>query len=57
MKRLSRLLGVLLFVVPLGAAEDFTGIWAGSFVVTRPDGVGFAGLAQLFLCLTTTRST
>jgi hypothetical protein len=38
MKRLSRLLGVLLFVVPLGAAEDFTGIWAGSFVVTRPDG-------------------
>jgi hypothetical protein len=38
MKRLSRLLGVLLFVVPLGAAEDFTGKWTGSFASTRPDG-------------------
>ena len=38
MKRLSLLFGVLLFIIPVGAAEDFTGIWAGSFVVTRPDG-------------------
>ena len=38
MKRLSRLIGVLLFVIPLGAAEDFTGKWAGAFVSTRSDG-------------------
>ena len=38
MKHLSRVLAVLLFVIPLGAVEDFTGTWAGSFVSTRPDG-------------------
>ena len=38
MKRLLGLIALILLVVPVAAAEDFTGKWSGSFNTVRPDG-------------------
>jgi hypothetical protein len=38
MKRLAVLIGLVLLVVPVLAAEDFTGKWSGAFVTTGQDG-------------------
>jgi hypothetical protein len=38
MKRLPILIAVVLLVVPIAAAEDFTGKWSGAFLSTLPDG-------------------
>jgi|SRR5262245_15534611 len=38
MKRLLILVAVVLLVVPLAGAEDFTGKWSGSFISLLPDG-------------------
>jgi len=38
MKRLLGLIALILLVVPVSAAEDFTGKWSGSFNAIRPDG-------------------
>lgn len=38
MTRLAVLALALLSLVPVSAAQDFSGKWSGSFVITRPDG-------------------
>jgi len=38
MKRLLGLIALILLVVPVTAAEDFTGKWSGSFLASQPDG-------------------
>jgi hypothetical protein len=38
MKRLLGLIALVLLVIPVAAAEDFTGKWSGSFNTVRPDG-------------------
>jgi len=38
MKRLLGLIALVLLVIPVAAAEDFTGKWSGSFITTNPDG-------------------
>jgi hypothetical protein len=38
MKRLAALAVLACLLVPVRAAEDFTGKWSGTFVSTRPDG-------------------
>jgi hypothetical protein len=38
MKRLLGLIALVLLVIPVTAAEDFTGKWSGSFITTNPDG-------------------
>ena len=37
MKRLSFAVGLLLLLVPVRAAEDFTGKWTGAFVLSSPE--------------------
>ncbi|HYN09871.1 MAG TPA: hypothetical protein VES67_20980 [Vicinamibacterales bacterium] len=38
MTRLATLVVLIVSLVSVSAAQDFTGKWSGSFVVTRPDG-------------------
>lgn len=38
MKRLALIAGLVLLVLPVLAAEDFTGKWTGTFLANRPDG-------------------
>ena len=38
MTRLAVLALALSLVLPVSAAQDFSGKWSGSFVITRPDG-------------------
>jgi len=38
MKRLLGLIAIVLLVIPVAAAEDFTGKWSGAFNSIRPDG-------------------
>jgi len=38
MKHLLGLFALFLLVIPVAAAEDFTGKWSGSFIAGQPDG-------------------
>jgi hypothetical protein len=50
MKRLLVLCAFVLLVIPIAAAEDFTGKWSGSFADLRPD--GSSGNDTIFMTVT-----